>query len=55
MWTFEGPKMSKEEAQEVTRRDLEEHPELTPLLDVDKDGNVTCFGWKSPVYSWPEE
>lgn len=34
---------------------LERHPELSPLLDVDKNGNVTCFGWVSPVYDFPEE
>ena len=35
------------------KEDLERHPELTPLLDVDANGNVVCFGWVSPIYEFP--
>lgn len=37
------------------KEDLERHPELTPLLEVDADGKVVCFGWVSPIYRLPQE
>lgn len=39
----------------VTHLDLSTHPELTPLLDMDKNGNVECFGWVSPIYTFNKE
>jgi hypothetical protein len=32
--------------------DLAQHPELCPLLDLDHNGNVVCFGWVSPIYEF---
>ena len=26
-----------------------------PLLDLDHNGNVVCFGWVSPIYEFHEE
>ncbi len=40
------------ERQESLRRDLERLPELTPMLDTDRDGNIVCLGWTSPIYTW---
>ena len=37
------------------KEDLERHPELTPLLDTDANGNVVCLGWVSPIYEFPKE
>ncbi len=37
------------------KEDLELYPELSPMLDVDPNGNVVCFGWVSPVYDIPQE
>ena len=34
------------------RRDLEDHPELTPIIYEDRNGSIVCLGWKSPVYDW---
>ena len=39
-------------SQDSIRRDLEEHLELTPILDEDRNGSIVCLGWKSPVYDW---
>lgn len=36
-------------SQESLKLDLVDHPELTPMIDVDRDGNIVCFGWVSPV------
>lgn len=41
------------DSQESMKRDLEKHPELSPLIDVDSRGNVVCFGWVSPIYEFP--
>lgn len=41
--------------QEEMRRDLEDHPELTPLLEINAAGEVVCFGWVSPIYKFPLE
>lgn len=38
----------------VTHNDIATHPELTPLLEVDADGKVQCFGWVSPIYDFPK-
>jgi len=35
--------------------DLVAHPDLIPLLDLDHNGNVVCFGWVSPIYEFHEE
>jgi hypothetical protein len=32
--------------------DLVAHPDLIPLLDLDHNQNVVCFGWVSPVYTF---
>ncbi len=49
---IEDKKMSNDSL----RKDLEEHPELSPMLDVNREGNVVAFGWLSPVYDYlPEE
>jgi hypothetical protein len=37
------------------KEDLERHPELTPLIDMNAQGQVVCFGWVSPVYELPTE
>ena len=37
------------------KEDLELHPELSPMLDVEANGNVVCFGWVSPVYDVPQD
>jgi hypothetical protein len=42
-------------SEESLRKDLEEHPELSPLLDVAPDGRIECFGWVSPIYDFPSE
>jgi hypothetical protein len=39
----------------TVKEDLESHPELAPMLDVDSRGNVVCFGWVSPVYDFSME
>jgi hypothetical protein len=39
-------------SQDSIKRDMEEHPELTPILDEDRNGSIVCLGWKSPVYDW---
>lgn len=36
------------------KHDLENHPELSPILESDKDGNIVCLGWISPIYDWEE-
>lgn len=38
----------------TTKQDLESHPELSPILDSDKDGNIVCIGWLSPIYDWDD-
>jgi hypothetical protein len=41
---------------EEMRRYLEDHPELTPLLEINAAGEVEwCFGWVSPIYEFPLE
>lgn len=47
--------MSNSNAHDSICRDLEHHPELTPLLDLTLDGRVECFGWVSPVYEFSKE
>ena len=42
-------------SQETLRKELEDHPELSPLLDVAPDGRVECFGWVSPIYEFSKE
>ena len=42
-------------SEESVRVDLENHTELAPLLDVDKEGRVVCFGWVSPIYGYLRE
>ena len=37
------------------REDLEIHPELSPMIDVDTNGNVVCLGWVSQVYDVPQD
>lgn len=32
--------------------DLVEHSDLIPLLDLDFQSNVVCFGWVSPIYEF---
>ena len=32
--------------------DLVAHPDLIPLLDLDHNQNVVCFGWVSPIYTF---
>ena len=32
--------------------DLILHPELTPLLELDQNQNLVCFGWVSPIYTF---
>lgn len=41
--------------QDTIRQDLERHPELTPIMDTDMDGNVICIGWISPIYTFSKE
>jgi hypothetical protein len=43
--------MDKESAS-TTADDLSQHPELCPLLDLDHNGNVVCFGRVSPIYEF---
>ena len=42
-------------SEESLREDLERHPELTPLLDVNSRGEIECFGWVSPIYDYPKD
>lgn len=35
--------------------DLKNHPELIPLVDLDSRGNVVCFGWVSPIYTFDKD
>jgi hypothetical protein len=44
-----------QENQDVTRKDLEQHPELTPILETDSHGRVICIGWTSPIYTFSLE
>jgi hypothetical protein len=46
----EGEKMSKS----TIRQDLEEHPELSPILDISRAGEVVCLGWVTPIFTWPD-
>ena len=39
-------------SKETLENDMNEHPELTPILDTDRRGAVICLGWKSPIYDW---
>jgi hypothetical protein len=41
--------------QETIKADLEQHPELTPILDTDRDGNIVCIGWTSPIYTFNKD
>lgn len=41
--------------QDTIAEDLKRHPELTPILEVDSRGNVTCLGWTSPIYTFDKE
>ena len=45
---LKGEEMSRE----TLENDMNEHPELTPILDTDRRGAVICLGWKSPIYDW---
>ena len=44
-----------EESQKVLHDDLIRHPELNPILDVDRNGAVVCLGWTSPIYTFNKE
>lgn len=46
--------MSDHPKPSTIREDLERHPELTPMLDVDSEGKIVCFGWASPIYDFPK-
>jgi hypothetical protein len=41
--------------QDETLNDLIAHPELTPIVDIDSRGNVVCFGWVSPIYTFDKD
>lgn len=46
-------------SEDSIKQDLERHPDLSPILDTDRNGNVVCIGWISPIFTWedlgPEE
>ena len=41
-------------SEESIKNDLELHPNLSPILDTDHDGNVVCLGWVSPIFTWED-
>ena len=41
-------------SEETIKQDLEKHPELSPILDSDKDGNIVCLGWITPILTWDD-
>ncbi len=41
-------------SEETIKQDLEKHPELAPILDADRDGNIICIGWVSPIFTWED-
>ena len=41
--------------QDTIKADLENHPELSPILEIDSCGNVACLGWTSPIYTFDKD
>jgi len=43
--------------EDLLKQELEQHPDLAPMMDVDEAGRVVCYGWTTPVhfYEKPQE
>lgn len=41
-------------SEDSIKQDLERHPDLSPILDTDRNGNVVCIGWISPIFTWED-